>query len=137
MNTNMHDILNELFGGAHGGGHPMEGFFHGGMPMGGGSGFQMFFGNGRGGGDPNSSKHFSNGVKQDLIDINITLTELYNGVNKNITYDILDKCDGCNGIGAKDPSDIIKCMNCQGRGSIPHSMCPFMVQQSCGSCGGK
>jgi molecular chaperone DnaJ len=135
MNTNMHDILNELFGGAGGGGHPME-FFHGGMPMGGGSGFQMFFGNARG--DPSGgSKHFSNGLKQDVIDINITLTELYHGVNKNITYDILDKCDACNGIGAKDPSDIIKCMTCQGRGSIPHSMGPFMVQQSCGSCGGK
>lgn len=130
MNTNIHDILNELFGG---GGHPME-FFGNGGGMG-GAGFQMFFGGdmpGHGG----PPRHFG-GMKQDVIDINITMTELYHGVNKNISYDILDKCDSCNGIGAKDPSDIIKCINCQGRGSIPHSMGPFMVQQPCSSCGGK
>lgn len=122
MSSNVNDILSEMFGG----GNPME-FFS----MGGGhEGFQMFFGN-----DGPSRGGRSSG--QDVIDINVNMTELYNGVNKNITYDILDRCDGCGGCGAKDPADVIKCITCEGRGSLPQQMGPFMIQQPCRSCGGK
>ena len=124
--TNMNDILSELFGG----GNPMGDFFS--MGNGGGHSFQMFFGNE---GGSRNRQHTNGG--HDVIDINISMTELCNGVNKNIQYDILDKCDACGGCGAKEKSDIISCLNCGGRGSLPQQMGPFMVQQPCGSCGGK
>lgn len=122
----MHGDINDLFGDLFGGGVPF-------MNMGGDQqSFRMFFGNGH------HEQHNPNmRNQQDVIEISVNMTELFHGVNKNIQYDILDKCDTCKGIGAKSQSDIVSCVTCGGKGHTPHQMGPFMVQQVCPSCGGK
>lgn len=73
---------------------------------------------------------------QDTIEIKVTIDEVWKGASKKVDFDILDKCDVCNGIGVKDPNDIIKCMNCGGAGNLSQQVGPFMMQQMCPSCGG-
>jgi molecular chaperone DnaJ len=134
------DILSELFGGGGGGGVP-------GMPgmeffsMGPGShSFKMFFG-GPGGG-PGEGNPFQNqrNPNSDMIEIPVNMTEIYKGVNKKVSYDILDKCETCMGIGAKDPNDVIKCLTCNGKGVVSHQMGPIPIMianQMCPSCQGR
>jgi molecular chaperone DnaJ len=128
--AHMHADLNDLFGDLFSSGMPF-------MNMGGDhTSFRMFFG-GPQGEHPQPQEHTHRSQHQDVIEIAVNMTELYHGVNKNIQYDILDKCETCKGLGAKSQSDIIKCVACGGKGHIPHQMGPFMVQQVCHSCGGK
>lgn len=77
----------------------------------------------------------TNQVDDILCELN--LSEVYNGLEKRIQYEIVDKCNPCNGTGAIDPKDIIKCMNCNGRGHLIQQMGPFVTQISCNSCFGK
>ncbi len=128
----MHDI-NNIFSSMFGG-NQQEFVF-----MGGGGGgkmpsvnpFDMFFG---GQGHPTNSE-----PEQDIIEIKCKIEEIYHGVNKKIQYDVLDKCDSCDGTGAKDPkNDIIKCITCSGSGIIQQQISPFIVtQRTCESCGGQ
>lgn len=106
------DILNNMFGG---GGHPFGGMF-GGM-----------FGGGGGG-----------GKKQvDIIHCEVTLEEIYNGTTKKIDYDIVNICQTCNGCGADDPKNVIKCMNCNGTGTQTQRLGPmFITQSTCSACFG-
>lgn len=129
--SNVNDILNELFSG-NGMSQGFEFFQMGGMPsmsQGIGSSFKMFFG-----GNTNSRGHQNN---QDVIEIRVNMTELYKGVIKKVAYEVIDKCDACLGTGAKDPSDIISCLSCNGNGHIPQQMGPFMIQQPCQNCSGR
>jgi DnaJ-class molecular chaperone len=116
-NASMHDVFSDMFGGD---------FFS--MSGQGQSGFKMFFG----GGGPQPQSH-----QQDVIEVEVTLTDIYKGVTKKVSYEVLDKCDTCMGTGAKSPSDVVKCMTCNGQGSIPQQMGPFLIQQGCGSCAGR
>jgi DnaJ-class molecular chaperone len=75
--------------------------------------------------------------KEDVIHVEVSLDEVKRGVSKKVSYDILDTCDSCNGVGAKDPSDVIKCATCKGKGAIIQQVTPFMMtQMTCPSCGG-
>lgn len=130
MQTGSHPDLSEVFGDLFGGGGPGA-FFN--THMGGGGGaanFKMFF-------DGMPHPQQQRGNNQDVIEIAVSMTEVYNGVNKNIQYDILDKCDACNGLGANNAHDIVKCVTCDGQGHVAQQMGPFMIQQVCPSCGGK
>lgn len=132
---NINDILSELFGG----GFQMGG---NGMPPGmeffsmgpGHHSFKMFFG-----GTPQENNSF-NQTEPDVIEVSVNLTEIYQGVNKKVAYDILDKCDICMGTGAKDPNDIITCLSCNGSGKISQQIGPLpimMTNQICPSCQGR
>ena len=126
---NMNDVFAEMFGGGGGG----EFFGMPGMPgmpgMHSANGsFRMFFGQG-GHNDPNS--------RNDVIEIKVSLTELRTGVTKKVSYDVIDRCGGCMGTGAKSASDVVRCITCQGNGFVPQQMGPFLVQQGCPSCGGR
>ena len=123
--TNLNEMFSEMFGHT---GHPGMEFFAG-MPGGGqGHSFKMFFGN--------QGRQETNG-NQDVIEVPVSMTEIYKGITKTISYEVLDRCDTCFGTGAKSPSDVVRCMTCQGSGSIPQQMGPFMIQQGCPSCGGR
>lgn len=77
-------------------------------------------------------------TKIDTIDLHIDINDIYYGETKNVEFEMLEQCYVCNGMGAQDPSHILKCMTCQGNGVVHQQMGPFFVQtQMCPSCGGQ
>lgn len=117
--------------GGGGGGFPgdmgdlFRNMFSGASPF--GEGFNPF-GFGGGGGQ--------RGPKHDTCHCEVTYQEVYEGTMKKIEYDVLLQCQTCNGQGAMDPSDIIKCMQCAGRGVIIQQMGPMVLQTQCPACFG-
>lgn len=84
--------------------------------------------------------HHHHGMRTKMtnkINCFISLSEVYMGINKKVEFDILDKCDNCNGIGANNKEDVIKCMSCKGNGFITQQMGPFISKSTCPSCYGK
>ncbi len=131
----MDDILKDIFGG--GGFHNnlnssfsfmfMDGM---GNVQQGGSGFPMNMNM-----NPGFEKHFK---KQDTIEVQIDINDIYYGQTKKVEFEMLDKCDICNGTGAQDPSHILKCITCSGNGVIHQQIGPFFTQTVvCNSCLGQ
>ena len=124
----MNDILKGMFGG---GGGPGGGFS---FVFGGGDGMGMddFFGQMFGGPPPRPGASPS-----ELIDIPLSLNEIYHGVNKKVEFELLDVCSKSNGCGASDPNQILKCMMCKGEGKTTVQLNPFVVTTMlCESCQG-
>ena len=117
-------------GGAAGGaGSPFAGF---------GDIFDAFFG----GGAAAATRHGRPAAGADLrYDIRITLAEAVVGVEKDIEYPVLDRCETCGGNGAKPGTSPITCPQCQGRGElrqVRQTMLGQMVNVSaCPRCGGE
>lgn len=133
----MDDILKDIFGGGGGfeqGGTSFSFMFMDGMGniQHGGTGFphhpmsHMF------GGTAKPMK------KQDTIEVQIDINDIYYGQTKKVEFEMLDKCEGCNGTGAQDASHILKCITCNGNGIINQQVGPFFTQMlSCPSCAGQ
>jgi len=101
--------------------------------------FDMFFGGGTGFGGRRSRR---SGRGSDLrFDLELELEEVAKEIQKTIIIPRLEKCDDCNGQGAKSASDIITCGQCQGSGRVtrarrtPFGM--FQTTSSCDSCYGE
>jgi DnaJ-class molecular chaperone len=135
--VDINDILSGMFGGM------------GGMPgMGGGpGGFSFVFMNGDDGEAGEMPDDFMNnffgGARQrqqkvaDVISIPIDICDIYYGKNKKVEFELLDLCSKCNGTGAADPAFVIKCLTCNGKGSISQQIGPFFSQSmQCHSCAG-
>ena len=124
--------INDLFSGMFGPGG-------GGGP--GGFSF-MFMNEDMGGGGPEFMQEFfgasSRRVKpSDMIEIPIDVCDLYYGKTKKVEFELLDQCGKCQGSGAADPSFVVKCMTCGGKGSTTQQVGPFFAQSiRCMSCGG-
>lgn len=114
--ADLNEILKNVFGGMSpfGGMEGMEGMFN------------MF-----GSIDPFGHSKRRN---YDMATLEVTLQEVYHGSMKKIDYDIIDVCHVCKGCGAQDPADIIKCMKCNGQGSITQQVGPFLMSMECNSC---
>lgn len=94
------------------------------------------------GGFPGMRKDNRQPVKQDtMAELSITLEEAYLGCTKTIQRKWHKRCDICNGRGVGDPSNIINCKPCNGRGSIieTHQMGHMIMQQQrpCHQCRGR
>jgi molecular chaperone DnaJ len=114
-----------------GGGDPFGGIF-GGHPHGGGNPFSFMFG-----GQHNPFADAPPVHQEDIVHVKITLSEVRNGTNKKIEYNVVDICTPCNGSGAVDPSDIVTCVRCQGKGMITQQINPFVITTcKCPSCNG-
>ena len=132
---NLNDILNNLFGGAFGG-------------FGGFSGFEGFgFGGGQHGPRTQRGRDIRTRVR-------VTLEEILNGCDKEVTIERSRPCPDCNGRGTKNASDLKTCPTCKGAGQVQHvtstlfgramstSVCPQcqgsgkVVTNPCGSCKG-
>ena len=91
------------------------------------------------------------------VDVNLTLTmdEANNGVSKDITYEIREKCEKCNGTGFGKDGRMETCPHCNGRGRYVQykqsafgghfqidTPCPFCnstgktMKNPCPECGG-
>ena len=94
---NLNDILNNLFGGAFGG-------------FGGFGGFEGFGGfGGQQGPRTQRGRDIRTRVK-------VTLEEIANGCEKEVTIERNRPCPDCGGRGAKNASDIKTCPTCMGAG---------------------
>lgn len=108
------DIFREVFGQQGGGG--------------GGGIFDQMFGGGGGGSDRDGS---------DLrYDLEITLEEAANGIEKEISFRRLHACERCDGSGAEPGSKKVTCPTCRGSGQIRRSGGIITFAQACPTCGG-
>ena len=132
---NLNDILNNLFGGAFGG-------------FGGFGGFGDF-----GFGGQQSGPRTQRG-RDIRTRVRVTLEEILNGCDKEVTIERSRPCPDCNGRGTRNASDLKTCPTCKGAGQVQHvtstlfgramstSVCPQcqgsgkVVTNPCGNCKG-
>lgn len=128
--ADMSDIFSGLFGHSrNGGGFSFSFSDDGGMGMPPHI-FERMFGRGA---PPHMMKK-----QADVIEIPVDICDLYYGRTRKVEFEISDVCSKCNGVGASDPSAIIKCMTCDGIGHITQQMGPFLIQGGrCPNCGGQ
>ena len=133
----LNDLLNNLFGGAFGGG------------FGGFSGFGGF--GGFGGQNGGRTKQRGRDIR---TRVRLTLSEMASGCVKEVTLERNRPCPDCGGKGAKNSSDIKTCPTCKGQGQVQHvtnslfgrtvtyNICPQcggegeIVTNPCRTCGG-
>ncbi len=110
------DLFREVFGGGGGGGI-----------------FEEFFG---GGGRAAQAERRKRG--SDLrYDLQITLEEAAEGVEKELKIERLVPCETCSGSGAQNGrAEVRSCSTCGGMGQVIVSRGFFQVQQACPACGG-
>ena len=121
---NLNDILNDLFGGAFG------------------SGFGGFGGFGGGFGGQRGQRQQRVYRGRDIrVRVKLTLEEIANGVEKEISIEKNVPCTECGGKGAKNNSDIKTCPACQGTGQVQRVVNSFLGQtvtySTCQQCGGE
>jgi len=95
----------------------------------GGSGFDIF-GGGR------SSQRVQRG-RDIQYEVDITLNEAHDGVQKKIKIPRNEHCQECQGTGAKGSTALKKCATCGGRGQVVMSSGFFSMQQTCSACQGR
>ncbi len=69
-------------------------------------------------------------------DLSLSLEDAYNGKKQEINFASSDKCETCNGSGAKPGSKPISCSACGGHGQVRSSQGFFTIQQTCPECSG-
>jgi molecular chaperone DnaJ len=76
-------------------------------------------------------------IPEKLVDIELSVLESFNSVEKTITYEKNEKCDGCNGSGGEKHT----CGTCQGIGyrtmTMGSGFFTQVVRQVCNSCNGE
>lgn len=117
-----------------GGGRPSGGGFHDPMDMFSqvfGGGFEEFFG----GGGSRKSKTKARG--SDLrYDLEISLEEAANGVEKELEIERYMPCEPCDAKGSKSGGGVKTCSSCGGRGVIARQAGMFIQQVTCPECRG-
>ncbi|ATZ16403.1 molecular chaperone DnaJ [Entomoplasma freundtii] len=75
-----------------------------------------------------------------VLDIELTWKELIFGTTKQVSLDLLTKCQTCHGQGAENPKDVMICPECHGAGQVvmDQQLGPFAFQsqQTCPECHG-
>ena len=66
----------------------------------------------------------------------ISLEEAFNGVEKKISFQIASSCDSCKGSGGENNEKPAQCGTCNGSGKIRAQQGFFIVERSCGACSG-
>ncbi len=117
------DIFREVFGGAGGGG-------------GGGSIFEEFFGGGAGGGGGRGARSGKARGSDLRYDLEISLEEAAQGVEKQVELERAVACDTCATTGAAKGGSAKTCPTCGGVGQVIASRGFFQVQQPCPDCSG-
>ena len=67
-------------------------------------------------------------------DLNLTLEEAYQGVEKEIRIEALARCESCEGTGAKGESKAQRCGGCGGAGKVRAQQGFFVVERTCPNC---
>ncbi|MDR1458016.1 MAG: molecular chaperone DnaJ [Puniceicoccales bacterium] len=126
--------------------HGRAAFDQGGYSQGSGHGFhdpfdifrEVFGGSSGIFGDMFSGRSSASNAGSDLrYDVEISLKEAFDGVEKAIKYNRNVHCGECNGSGNAKGAKSIKCRVCGGSGIISMSRGFFSVQQTCPECHGQ
>ncbi|MCQ2175805.1 MAG: molecular chaperone DnaJ [Bacteroidales bacterium] len=121
---NLNDILNNLFGGGFGGFSGFGGF---------GNGFGGF-----GGGEQQPKVFRGRDIR---TRVKLTLEEIANGAEKEISIERNRPCQECGGKGTKNASDIKTCPTCKGSGQVQHVTNTIfgrtMTYSTCPQCQGE
>lgn len=117
--------------------HGEEGLREGGQPSGFNDIFDLFGMGGRRQEGPTQKK-----VKPTAVQLDVTLEDLYNGKETEVTVERHRMCAKCKGVGSSDPTAVQTCKGCKGRGmrTVMRQLGPGMYTQStgpCDECGGK
>jgi molecular chaperone DnaJ len=100
--------------------------------------FDMFFGGGRPGGQHPTGPQRGADLRYDL---QITLEEAYQGVEREISFAHLAGCETCKGNGAKPGTNPMRCDRCGGSGVMRSArqtpLGQFVTQTTCTKCGGE
>ena len=120
------------------GGSGFEGFdFRGGGNFNFDDIFDMFSG-GFGGGRRRRGPQRGHDLKYEM---EISLEDAFDGVEKTIEVQKLAKCSKCNGVGADNPKDIENCETCGGHGVVMRTQRTpfglFQTQSPCRDCNGE
>lgn len=70
-------------------------------------------------------------------DIEITLEEAYQGLEREITAPVTARCEPCNGAGAAPGTSPETCRTCQGAGQVRAAQGMFRVVRTCPTCAGR
>ena len=120
----LNDLINNLFGGAFGG------------AFGGFSGFGGF-GDFGFGGQQGPRQQRGRDIR---TRVKVTLEEIANGCEKEVTIERNRPCPDCDGRGTRNASDIRTCPTCKGTGSVQHVTNTLfgrtMTSSVCPQCGG-
>ena len=101
---------------------------------GGGSIFEDLFGGGGGGrGRDTSGRQRGSDLRYDL---EITLEEAAQGIEKELEIEKGESCDKCDGKGSSGDAGTKTCEMCGGHGQVISSRGFFQVQQTCPTCNG-
>ncbi|MCB1247620.1 MAG: molecular chaperone DnaJ [Acidimicrobiia bacterium] len=108
----LEDILQQFFGGGFGG-----------------------FGGGFAGGARGPTRGQDVGVRIDL-----TLDEAATGIDREVSFNAPIECEACDGVGARDPLDVITCSTCNGQGRVQRArqtmLGTMMTVADCPDCDG-
>ncbi|WP_037502584.1 molecular chaperone DnaJ [Sphingomonas jaspsi] len=112
----------------------------GGNPFGQGQGFEGFsdifssiFGEFM---DPRAQRQSAARGSDLRYDLELTLEEAFQGVEKTIAVQALAGCESCNATGSKGNSAPKTCGTCGGAGKVRAQQGFFVVERGCPSCGG-
>jgi molecular chaperone DnaJ len=95
--------------------------------------FGDFMGGGRGRGNNRNRPARGSDVRYNL---EVSLEEAWRGKAATLTVPSTINCEPCNGTGAEPGSQPKTCPTCQGAGKVRAQQGFFVVERSCGSCGG-
>lgn len=70
------------------------------------------------------------------VEVDISLTEAYSGVNKSVEIRTKVACESCNGSGSADASGSQTCPTCHGAGKVRAQQGFFLVERPCPTCHG-
>lgn len=93
--------------------------------------FSEFMGGGRG-----ASRSYSEPGADVRYNLDITLEEAFNGVEKEIKIPSTEACEECHGHGTKDGKEAPVCSHCKGSGRVHLQRGFFVVEQACPECNG-
>ncbi|KAM5152327.1 dnaJ homolog subfamily A member 3, mitochondrial isoform 2-T2 [Mantella aurantiaca] len=69
--------------------------------------------------------------------MDLTFTQAAKGVNKDISFNMTDTCQRCNGKGNEPGTKLQHCHYCNGTGMETINTGPFVMRSTCRRCGGK
>jgi len=99
--------------------------------------FDLFFGAASAGGRRRAGPPRGSDLR---YDIEITYDEVLHGVERQITFKHLARCNACRGTGSADGQGPVQCPDCRGSGQVRSvrqtPIGPFMATGPCGKCAG-
>ena len=98
--------------------------------------FGDIFGGGGGGGGRGRGRSRAQQGADLRYNLDLSLEDAVHGTSVKIKIPTMNKCDPCDGSGAKKGTSATTCTTCNGMGQVRMQQGPFSVQQTCPRCRG-